>query len=141
MLPGYVWSELRLLPGTKVFSNGETLDCDIRRCIFRNIRGIHTFKMYDQPNLGNPEGDFADPIGTMSDLFFSDIVVDGISKNKYHDTTSDGVLDICTDIDGLSIRDVRFNYVPGQTDMAPYLISVGPKALTWHRVPTDESGT
>jgi len=141
MLPGYVWSELRLLPGTKVFSSGETLDCDIRRCVFRNIRGIHTFKMYDQPNLGNPEGDFADPIGKMSDLFFSDIVVDGISKNDYHDTTSDGVLDICTDIDSLSIRNVRFNYTPGQTDMAPYLVSVGPKALTWHRVPTDESGT
>ncbi len=59
--PGYTWSELRLLPGTKIFSSGETLDCDIRRCIFRNIRGVHTFKMYDQPNLGNPEGDFSRP--------------------------------------------------------------------------------
>ena len=141
MQPGYVWSELRLLPGTKIFSTGETLDCDIRRCIFRNIRGVHTFKMYDQPNLGNPEGDFADPIGKMSDLYFSDIVVDGIEQSEYYDPTSDGVLDICADIDGLSIRNVQFNYIPGKADMAPYLVSVGPKALTWHRMPTDESGS
>ncbi len=77
----------------------------------------------------------------MSDLFFSDIVVDGISQAEYYDPTSDGVLDICTDIDGLSIRNVRFNYAPGQDDMAPYLVSVGPKALTWYRLPTDESGS
>jgi len=141
MQPGYTWSELRLLPGTKIFSTGETLDCDIRRCIFRNIRGIHTFKMYDQPNVGNPEGDFADPIGKMSDLFFSDIVVDGIGQSEYYDSSSDGVLDICTDIDGISIRNVHFNYIPGQTDMAPYLVSVGPKSLTWHRTPSDESGS
>ncbi|MCP4166712.1 MAG: hypothetical protein GY759_12585 [Chloroflexi bacterium] len=141
MQPGYTWSELRLLPGTKIFSSGETLDCDIRRCIFRNIRGIHTFKMYDQPNIGNPEEDFADPIGKMSDLFFSDIVVDGIHKSEYYDLSSDGVLDICADIDGISIRDVRFNYIPGQSDMAPYLVSVGPKSLTWHREPSSESGS
>jgi hypothetical protein len=141
MQPGYEWSELRLLPGTKIFTSGETVDCDIRRCIFRNIRGIHTFKMYDQPNLGNPEGDFADPIGKMSDLFFSDIVVDGIPKSDYYDKSSDGVFDICNDIDSISIRDIRFNYIPGQMDMAPFLVSVGPKSLTWHRAPSEESGS
>jgi hypothetical protein len=141
MQPGYTWSELRLLPGTKLFSTGETLDCDIRRCIFRNIRGIHTFKMYDQPNLGNPEGDFANPIGKMFDLFFTDIMIDGIQPSDYYDPSSDGVFDICTDIDRISIRDVRFNYVPGQGEMAPYLVSVGPKSLTWHRTPTSESGS
>lgn len=137
--PGYTWSELRLLPGTKVFSNGETLDCDIRRCMFRNIRGIHTFKMYDQPNLGKPEEDFADPIGKMSDMFFTDIVVDGIRKSDYYDKSSDSVFDICADIDGISISNVRFNYTPGEDDMAPYLVSVGPKALTWRRKPSSES--
>ncbi len=141
MQPGYEWSEMRLLPGTKVFSNKETLDCDIRRVIFRDIRGIHTFKMYDQPNLGNPEGDYADPIGKMADLFFSDIEVDGISISEYYDSFSNSVFDICNDIDGISIRDVRFNYTPGKSDMAPYLVSVGPKSLTWHRTPTDESGS
>jgi len=131
--PGYTWAELRLLPGTKVFPSGETVDCDIRRCVFRNIRGVHTFKMYDQPNISKPELDYADPIGRMSDLFFSDIVVDGIAKNDYYDTSSDGVFDICADIEGISIRNVRFNYVPGRSDMAPYLVSVGPKAVTWSK--------
>lgn len=138
--PGYTWSELRLLPGTKIFPNGETVDCDIRRCVYRNIRGVHTFKMYDQPNLSKPEQDFADPIGRMSDLFFADIVVDGISKSDYYDTSSDGVFDICANIDALSIRNVRFNYAPGKVDMAPYLVSVGPKSLTWTRGEKPEDG-
>lgn len=131
--PGYTWSELRLLPGTKIFPSGEKIDCDIRRCVFRNIRGVHTFKMYDQPNLSKPGDDFADPIGKMYDLFFSDIVVDGIKKSDYYDKSSDGVFDICADIDGISIRNVRLNYVPGAPEMAPYLVSVGPKSLTWAR--------
>lgn len=131
--PGYTWSELRLLPGTKVYPGGERVDCDIRRCVFRNIRGVHTFKMYDQPNISKPEEDFADPIGKMSDLFFSDIVVDGIRKTDYYDKSSDGVFDICADVEGLSIRNVRFNYIPGEDEMAPFLVSVGPKALTWAR--------
>ena len=138
--PGYTWSELRLLPGTKVFPSGETVACDIRRCVYRNIRGVHTFKMYDQPNLGKPELDFADPIGAMSDLFFTDIVVDGIRQADYYDPSSDGVFDICADIDGMTIRNVRFNYAPGADDMAPYLVSVGPKALTWLRGKTPADG-
>lgn len=129
--PGYTWSEIRLLPGTKIFPGGGTIDCDIRRCVFRNIRGIHTFKLYDQPNVCKPEQDFADPIGKMSDLFFSDIVADGIRKADYYDKSSDAVFDVCADIEGLSIRNVRFNYAPGEGGMAPYLVSVGPKALTW----------
>jgi hypothetical protein len=131
--PGYPWSELRLLPGTKVYPSGEKVDCDIRRCVYRNIRGVHTFKMYDQPNLSKPEDDYADPIGKMSDLFFSGIVVDGIKKPDYYDKSSDGVFDICADVDGLSIRNVRFNYIPGEDGMVPYLASVGPKSLTWAR--------
>ncbi|MHB1355738.1 MAG: hypothetical protein ACYCZF_07150 [Anaerolineae bacterium] len=138
--PGDMWSEFRLLPGTKVFPNGDRIDCDIRRCMYRNIRGVHTFKMYDQPNVSKPELDFADPIGRMSDLFFGDIVVDGIRKEDYYDPSSDGVFDICANIDGLSIRDVRFNYTPGANDMAPYLVSVGPKALTWARFKNPEGG-
>jgi hypothetical protein len=137
---GYTWSELRLLPGTKVFANGETVDCDIRRCIFRNIRGVHTFKMYDQPNVSRPEQDFADPIGKMSDMFFADIVVDGIRKSDYYDKSSDGVFDICADIDALSIRNVRFSYTPGEGEMAAYLVTVGPKALTWPRSSKPEDG-
>lgn len=139
MPPGYTWSEIRLLPGTKVFPSGETLDCDIRRVIFRDIRGVHTFKMYDQPNIANPEGDHADPIGKMSDLFFTGIQVDGISHAEYYDKSSDAVFDICADIDKLNIQDVRFNYIPGSNDMAPHLVSVGPKSLVWKREPSGES--
>jgi hypothetical protein len=138
--PGYTWSELRLLPGTKVFSSGETIACDICRCIYRNIRGVHTFKMYDQPNYSRPELDFADPIGRMSDLFFTDIVVDGIMKADYYDKSSDAVFDICNDIEGISINNVRFNYIPGASDMAPYLVSVGPKSLNWARESKPEKG-
>lgn len=138
--PGYTWSELRLLPGTKVFPGGATVDCDIRRCIFRNIRGLHTFKMYDQPNLSKTEEDFADPIGRMADLFFSDITVNGILRADYYDTYSDGVFDICADVERISIRNVRLDYPLGDAERAPYLVSVGPKSLTWARGLKPEDG-
>ena len=142
LLPGYTWSEIRLLPGTKVFPSGERVDCDIRRCIFRDIRGVHTFKMYDQPNIAYPEGDFADPIGKMTDLFFSDIVADTFKRSEYYDTSSDAVFDICVDIDFMSVRDVRLNFLPGEDDAIPYLVSVGPKLLIWQRDPNpDDSGS
>ncbi len=108
--------------------------------MYRNIRGVHTFKLYDQPNLSKPEQDFAAPIGKMSDLFFCDIDIDGIHKADYYDPSSDGVFDICTDINRLSIRDIRFHHIPGESDMAPYLVSVGPKALTWPRSNNPEDG-
>jgi hypothetical protein len=66
----------------------------------------------------------------MSDLFFSNIIIEGIRKADYYDPSSDGVFDICTDIKRISIRDIQFNYTPGTSDMAPYLVSVGPKGLT-----------
>jgi hypothetical protein len=131
MPKGYTWSEIRLLPGTKIFRDGKTIDCDVRRCVFHNIRGIHTFKMYDQPNVGRVDEDYADPIGKISDLFFSDIEVEGIDMTGYYDKSSDGVFDICADIEGMHIQNVHYNYIPGQNNMAPYLISVGPKSLTW----------
>lgn len=140
-VPGYVWSEIRLLPGVKSFKQlKQKIACDIRRCIFRNIRGIHTFKMYDQPNLSNPEEDCSDPIGRMSDLFFSNLIIAGIRQTDYYDKSSDGVFDVCADVDGMTVRDVRLDYTPGANGMAPYLVSAGPKALTWPRGPKPEDG-
>lgn len=140
MRPGYTWSELRLLPGTKRFPDGNTVDCDIRRCVFRRLRGLHTVKLYDQPNVNQPDRDFADPIGTLSDLYFSDMVADGISRADYYDKSSDAVFDVCANVDGLSLRDIRLNYIPGESGRAPYLVSVGPKSLTWPKGPRPEDG-
>ena len=46
-------NEIRLLTGRKVYRNGKKKDCDIRRCVFENITGIYTYKMYYQPNCRN----------------------------------------------------------------------------------------
>lgn len=140
LIPGYKWSELRLLPGTKVFPGGARADCHIRRCIFRGIRGVHTIKMYDQPNLDKPEEDHADPIGRMSELYFSDMTVDGIPRSRYYDKSSDAVFDICADVETLSIRNLRLNYTPGENETVPYLVSVGPKAMTWPRGKAPDAG-
>ncbi|MEI6972385.1 MAG: hypothetical protein WCL44_12820 [bacterium] len=96
--------------------------------------------MYDQPNIGKPEQDFADPIGRFSDIFFTDIDVVGINRSDYYDKSSDGVFDICADVDVMSIRNIRFTYTPGVAEMAPYLVSVGPKAWTLPRGPAPQAG-
>ena len=87
--------------------------------------------MYDQPNLGKVDADFADPIGKMSDLFFSDIIAEGMDMTNYYDKSSDGLFDICADIERMHVENVRLNYIPGESNTAPYLVSVGPKSLTW----------
>ena len=58
-VPKWTWSELRLLAGTKRFANGERVPCDIERCVFRNIRNIHTVKMIDGLSIRDVRLDFA----------------------------------------------------------------------------------
>ena len=115
---------IRLLAGTKHFPGGATLDCPVRDCVFRNIRGMHTFKLYDQPNLEHGrQHDFADPIGTMSRLFFE--------RLRIPVAVGPATFQIHSDVDGLTIRDVALDFAPSADDR---LVSIGPLSQTYkHR--------
>ncbi|MCK5802087.1 MAG: right-handed parallel beta-helix repeat-containing protein [Lentisphaeria bacterium] len=118
-------SEIRLLAGTKHFGAGNTLDCTIEDCVIRGVAGIRTFKMYDQPNLElGRTVDFADPIGNMKNLFFSDVRVDrriGAALFQIH-----------SNVDGLTIRDVRLGFAPKREGGKSFtLVAIGPVSQTY----------
>jgi hypothetical protein len=124
-------SEIRLLAGTKRFDDGRTLDCNIERCVIRSVTGIHTFKMYDQPNLElGRDRDFADPIGTMKDLTFGDLRIDR--------PTGGALFQIHSNVSGMTVHDVALGFDPTSAPGGPWvLVQVGPISMTCKINPND----
>ena len=120
-------AEVRLLAGTKRFLGGESLDCDIRDCVFRDLQNVRTFKVYDQPNveLGR-EIDYADPIGTLGGLVFGDL--------RIPVPTREATFQVAANIDGLAIRDVYLGFDPRSPEASFYkLMRIGPMSAVYKR--------
>ena len=117
-------AEIRLLPGTKTFADGTMLTCDISDCVFRKLTDIRTVKAYDQPNLELGRGkDFCDPIGTLRNVFFSQLTFN-----------RPGRFQIAANVDGMAIDDVQLRFAP--TD-AFKLVEIGPMSATYKHKPDD----
>jgi len=117
-------AEIRLLAGTKRFADGSSVDCDITDCVFRDIHNVRTCKMYDQPNIGEPDTDYADPIGKMVRLFFRDVHIGR--------ATPEPTFQVAANIRGMSVRDVYLGFDPDADPAHPYkLIGVGPMSATY----------
>lgn len=113
--------EIRLQAGTKNFENNQKVDCNIEDCVFQDIRGIRTVKMYDQPNLEmGRDKDFADPIGKMRHILFKDLVVEQPSDPA--------MFQVGSNVDGLDIEEVKLDFEP-TPDFR--LVSVGPLSQTY----------
>ncbi len=117
-------AEIRLLPGTKRFPDGSRLACDIGACVFRRLTDIRTVKAYDQPNLERGrDTDFSDPVGTLSNLYFSQLVF-----------SRPGRFQIAAHVDGLTISDVELRFAPAD---AFKLVEIGPMSATYKFKPDD----
>ncbi|MDD5704792.1 MAG: hypothetical protein PHR35_02625 [Kiritimatiellae bacterium] len=116
---------MRLLPGTKTFDNGVKLPCPIVDCVFRDIRNIKSFSVYDQPPVWGQETDCCDPIGTVSNVYFKGLAFDRPTHFR-----------IALHVDGFSIDDVRLNFNPGPDYR---LVEFGAMSATAKRKPDDPS--
>ena len=114
--------EVRLLPGTKNFANGSKVDCPITDCVFRDLRDIRTFKIYDQPNLEvGVDIDFSDPIGTVRNVFFENLTFERPGRFR-----------IACNVTGLSIHDVRLDFDRATAAHRNFnLVEIGPMSETW----------
>ena len=130
---------IRVLPGIKMFPDGSTLPCKVSRCIFSNIRNIHSFKIYDQPNIRCVKEDYSAGIGAVSDLFFEDIHVRPLDLRAYYDQSKSGVFELCANASELYLDNIFMDYVPGPPNPA-HLLNVGPKSRI-ARIPFASSGT
>ena len=114
-------ASLRLLPGTKRFAGGATLDCPVRDCVFRDITGLNDIKAYDQPNLelGRAK-DYSEPIGTLSNLYLERLTI--------RQPRQPATVQIHANADGIHIDDVVFAFPRKPDDK---LVSIGPLSMTF----------
>ncbi len=114
-------ADIRLLGGTKHYPDGKTIACDIEHCVVRDVTGVRTIKMYDQPNLEmGRDNDFADPIGNFKDLSFSGIVVENPAEPLFS---------IGSNVDGVSIDNVTVKYAKPADSCK--IVQIGPMSATY----------
>ena len=130
-----VKNEIRLLPGQKIFHNGVTVDCDIKDCVFEDISGVYTFKLYAQPNIANAERGMHDGSGTVGNIeriVFKDITFAKVSQEGFNALPVKGLFEICADCNDIHIENVRVNNTVEQcNDLDLKLVKVGPLSAVW----------
>ncbi|MDY3929974.1 MAG: hypothetical protein SOZ34_11575 [Clostridia bacterium] len=129
-------NEIRLLAGRKVYRNGKKKDCDIRRCVFENITGIYTYKMYYQPHYMNvawgKHFDSAETVGEMNDIYYENITVPKIRNSGFNEIPIYGIFDILADCKNLNLKNIKLEHSLEELEKKNIkLINVGPISATF----------
>lgn len=70
------YKAIRIEPGTYYYADGSSVDCSIENAVFKNIRGIKTFKLYYQtPSYRIDEAPEKGDVGSADNIYFEDIEV------------------------------------------------------------------
>ncbi len=130
--PGYLWSEMRLHPGNYVLPDGRTIECPVYNILFRNIHGIHTVKLYNQPNLMpgyNLDKSFG--LGSLYNLYFENMTFDYYNAQQYY-TVKNACFELHADAYNLNFSDISVNYPLCDPEYSDYhFLAVGPISATW----------
>lgn len=129
-------NEIRLLTGRKLYGNDTAADCAIRNCVFENITGVYTFKLYYQPNCANAvvgfDMDASDSVGEMSNLYFSDISFPIIRQTGFNQIPIQGLFDILSNGTNLHFEQIKVQQsAEDLRKMGISLISAGPISATY----------
>lgn len=124
-------NEFRLLPGQKVYDNGEKVDCDIRDCVIENVTGIYTFKLYAQ-HCYSKQDDVSGTVGVIDNVHFKDISFVKISSSGFGGLPVKSLFEMGADCSNIYIEDVNIENSLEQCDeMDLRLINVGPLSATY----------
>lgn len=133
--------EIRLLPGRKTYPDGAQAECPVQRCAFKDIEGVYTFKMYQQPNCHNVERavpDRSDCPGEISDVLFDGVRLDSAANEGFGEVCPEGLFEMGADCRAIRIRNVSLGFPASVYDgRGGALVTVGPKSSTWTRGFTD----
>ena len=129
-------NEFRLLTGRKIYGNKTTHDCAIRNCVFENITGIYTFKLYYQPNCCNvnykSKFDSAENVGEMENIFFKNVSFPKLRESGFNNIPIYGLFDILSDITNIEFEDISVAHSLSELDKRGIkLVSVGPISATY----------
>ena len=131
------YKALRIEPGIYAYADGSTVDCGIFDVVFKNIRGIRTFKLYFQtpayPLEQQPEWGAA---GSGDNLFFEDIAVDLCAPIDGFDVyrNSDPIrghfaaFELNANIGYISLENIALTLYKERYPLS-YLVCVGPKSV------------
>lgn len=131
-LPGHLWSEMRLLPGNYVFPDGSMTECPVFNTVFQDITGVHTFKLYYQPDW-TPDGknDRSFGPGLIHNLFFRRIRMDYYPANAYY-TAKNACFEIHANGGEIHLSDIDVSYPLADPAYSDYrFVAVGPNSATW----------
>ena len=136
-------NEFRLLPGRKTFQNGTFVDCDIKNCIFKDITGVYTYKLYCQKNWKEAfdftYSDHSETVGNLENIYFENIRFDKVRTDGFSEITVNGLFDCCADMSGIHFKNISVDMEKCEFDKTGLkLLSVGPISYTWKRHYPDE---
>ena len=130
-------NEFRLLTGRKVYPDGTSFDCDLKDCVFENISGFYTYKMYYQPHcrkvpLKDENFDRAETVGRMDNIYFNNITFKKVRPNGFSAIPVYGLFDILADCSNLNFENINIEYDFNEVDeMGLRVINAGPISATW----------
>ncbi len=126
-----VHSELRLLPGRKVYSNGTKADCDIRDTVVRNVEGVYTFKMYAQPYFVDTS-DCSETVGVLDNVYLDNISFPEITASGLGGIAVGGLFEVCADTNNVHFSNIKIeNTMEDFKKVGIPLIKVGPLSETF----------
>ena len=127
--------EMRLLPGKKLYDNGDVRDCPISDIVFRRMSGLYSIKMYQQPYYLNKRKGLNDrslTAGLMENILFEDIDIAGNTNEAMSEVILDAFWEIGADAKNIVWRNIRVGAaVEDFTALGMTLSNIGPKSSTY----------
>lgn len=131
------YKALRIEPGIYAYADGSTVNCGIFDAVFKDIKGIRTFKLYLQtpPYLLGQKPEWGD-VGLGDNLFFEDIAVDLCAPIDGFDVyrNSDPIrghfaaFELGANIGYISFENIALTLYKERYPLS-YLVCVGPKSV------------
>lgn len=132
------YKAMRIEPGIYYYDDGSFTDCGLYNAVIKNVRGIHTFKLYYQtPGYkiigGEPE---RGGVGSGDFIFFEDIEIDlnspidGFAEYRNSDPVR-GVFagfELGSNIGNIFFENIDITLYPEKYPLS-YLICAGPKSV------------
>lgn len=129
--PNYLWSEIRLLSAILDIKDKGTLECSLKNCTLKNIKGIHTIKGYNQPKQDSPLKIDHPDIGKIENLSFENIKFNYINPENYYTTKYSG-FEFCSDCNNITFKNIFFDFPLGKEDYGNWSVAtIGPMTASF----------
>ena len=131
-----LYSSKRILPGKYYYDDGSCVDCSVTDVVLKGFSGVNVFKMYYQtPSYKIGEAPEKGDVGSGKNIYFEDIELDLFRPgdalpnfmNSDPVTGYFGAFEVCSDIDGLYLENIRVKLYPDKFPLSRFM-TVGPRS-------------